>query len=141
MDVYVRLHSMKRIVWAFAAGLVVFYTPYAGLGPAAHEFDGRVRRWNVAAYVDWMRRANAGQDPVDACEQLSSDNRIAEQVYLGLRTAAGLAVSGPEIARVRTWEDSGWSVLHDGDRATLTPLGWLRLDTLAADLTLIRSRS
>lgn len=116
-------------------------TPYAGLGPAAHEFDGLTRRWNVSAYVEWLRRASAGQDPVDACEQLSSDNRIAEQVYLGLRTAGGLAVSGPEIARTRTWEESGWSILHHGDRVTLTPLGWLRLDTLAADLTLIRSRS
>jgi protein-tyrosine-phosphatase len=37
MDIYARLHSMKRIVWAFAAGLVVFYTPYAGLAKAVTE--------------------------------------------------------------------------------------------------------
>jgi protein-tyrosine-phosphatase len=28
------LHSLKRIIWAFALGLVVFYTPYAGLAKA-----------------------------------------------------------------------------------------------------------
>jgi protein-tyrosine-phosphatase len=37
MDLYARLHSMKRIVWAFAAGLVVFYAPYAGLTKAVTE--------------------------------------------------------------------------------------------------------
>ncbi len=37
MDLYARIHSMKRIVWAFAAGLVVFYTPYAGLTKAVTE--------------------------------------------------------------------------------------------------------
>lgn len=37
MDLYARIHSMKRIVWAFAAGLVIFYTPYAGLAKAVTE--------------------------------------------------------------------------------------------------------
>src|SRR5689334_23154877 len=37
MDLYARVHSMKRIVWAFAAGLVIFYTPYAGLAKAVTE--------------------------------------------------------------------------------------------------------
>jgi protein-tyrosine-phosphatase len=37
MDLYARIHSMKRIVWAFAAGLVIFYTPYAGLTKAVTE--------------------------------------------------------------------------------------------------------
>lgn len=37
MDLYARVHSMKRVVWAFAAGLVVFYAPYAGLAKAVTE--------------------------------------------------------------------------------------------------------
>jgi len=37
MDLYAHVHSMKRIVWAFAAGLVLFYTPYAGLAKAVTE--------------------------------------------------------------------------------------------------------
>ena len=37
MDLYARVHSMRRIVWAFAAGLVIFYTPYAGLTKAVTE--------------------------------------------------------------------------------------------------------
>jgi len=113
--------------------------PYAGLGPSSHEFDGHHRRWNVAAYVEWMRRLGEGHDPIEESEELTSDNRVAEQVYLSLRTLGGLAVNGPEIARVSVWVESGWARWVAPDRVVLTPLGWLRLDALAADLTLVRS--
>jgi oxygen-independent coproporphyrinogen-3 oxidase len=113
--------------------------PYAGLGPSSHEFDGRVRRWNVGAYVEWMRRLADGRDPVEDSEELTAENLVAEDVYLSLRTLAGLSVSGPEIARVSAWVDSGWARWAEEKRIVLTPLGWLRLDALAADLTLVRS--
>jgi oxygen-independent coproporphyrinogen-3 oxidase len=60
-------------------------------------------------------------------------------VYLGLRTLGGLRLSGLEIARVQPWLDAGWAVLDHSGRLVLTALGWLRLDSLAADLTLVRS--
>ena len=113
---------------------------YAGLGPSAHEFDGRRRRWNTAAYVDWLRRIDARQDPECEGEELSADNIIAEHVYLGLRTANGLFLSGAEIARVQPWIEAGWAQLRAPGHIGLTALGWLRLDGLAADLTLVRSR-
>jgi oxygen-independent coproporphyrinogen-3 oxidase len=115
-------------------------SPYAGLGPSAHEFDGQRRRWNAGAYVDWLRRVEAGRDPMDQSEELSAENRSAERVYLGLRTTRGLALSGEEMERSRQWIDAGWATLADRDRIRLTPFGWLRLDALAADLTHIRSR-
>ena len=112
---------------------------YAGLGPSAHEYDGAVRRWNVGPYAEWLRRLRAGADPVEGSETLSPANRIAEEVYLGLRTSDGLILVGDaERSRVVRWIDAGWARL-DGDRLTLTANGWLRLDALAADLTLIRS--
>ena len=60
-------------------------------------------------------------------------------MYLGLRTTRGIAIGAEERERVVPWVRAGWATL-DGDRLVLTPLGWLRLDSLAADLTLIRSR-
>jgi oxygen-independent coproporphyrinogen-3 oxidase len=114
--------------------------PYAGLGPSAHEFDGRRRRWNVAAYTDWLHRIDARQDPECDGELLSADNLVAEQVYLGLRTTSGLVLSEPEIARVQPWVEAGWAQLTAARVLRLTALGWLRLDGLAADLTLVRSR-
>jgi len=113
---------------------------YAGLGPSAHEFDGRCRRWNVPAYAAWLERLATGADPLEGSEHLTADNRVAEEIYLGLRTTGGLTLTGVEIARVAGWVEAGWAVLEHESRLTLTPSGWLRLDALAADLTLIRSR-
>lgn len=114
--------------------------PYVGLGPSAHEFDGAVRRWNEPAYARWLELVRGEQDPVAGSETLNDENRRAEAVYLGLRTCAGLSLADAELARVEPWVRSGWGDVVDGNRLVLTPLGWLRLDALAADLTLVRSR-
>ena len=113
---------------------------YAGLGPSAHEFDGAGRRANVAAYTEWLERVSGGADPIGQREELTPENRVAERVYLGLRTARGLEIEECEIDRVGRWVSAGWGTLDDANRLRLTPRGWLRLDALAADLTLIRSR-
>ena len=115
--------------------------PYAGLGPGAHEFDGRTRRWNVDAYVEWDRQLAAGADPVAGSETLDEENRAAEAVYLGLRTSDGLRLTGAEFVRAQPWIEAGWGAVGADGRFVLTAPGWLRLDSLAADLTLIRSRS
>lgn len=115
------------------------HVPYAGLGPSSHEFDGRMRRWNASAYADWVARLARGDDPIESSEVLDEGNRLAEHVYLGLRTVNGLVLSNQESQRVERWIEAGWAVLEPGNRLVLTPLGWLRLDALAADLTLIRS--
>jgi oxygen-independent coproporphyrinogen-3 oxidase len=113
--------------------------PYAGIGPAAHEYDGIRRRWNVAPYAAWARHLASGVDPIGGDETLTEENRLAERVYLGLRTPDGLALSTEEGSRVHPWIDAGWATL-DRNLLRLTPLGWLRLDALATDLTVIRSR-
>lgn len=129
--------------------------PYAGIGPGAHELrvDGTrmVRRWNDDAYARWAATLASGRDPIAGDERLTEENRIAEQVYLGLRTRDGLAIRAVERDRVEAWVGAGWGVLeevaqpsHDAAESGLvfrpTPLGWLRLDALAADLTAFRSR-
>ncbi len=113
--------------------------PYAGLGPSAHEFDGSVRRWNVAAYVAWNSRLREGFDPMAGHELLTEANRTAETVYLGLRTLDGLLLEPGEDDVVAPWIAAGWGVVIDG-LLRLTPLGWLRLDALATSLTAWRSR-
>ena len=114
--------------------------PYAGLGPSAHEFDGVARRWIRSAYVDWLRALEAGRDPIEQSETLTDENKTAERTYLGLRTEAGLTLSDAEIERTKRWVEAGWADLSADRRLRLSPLGWLRLDALAADLTLLRSR-
>ncbi|HEV7387215.1 MAG TPA: radical SAM family heme chaperone HemW, partial [Gemmatimonadaceae bacterium] len=67
--------------------------PYVGIGPSAHSFDGSVRRWNVSAYSEWIRRLSSGQQVIAGVESLTTENRDTEEVYLGLRTKRGLTVS------------------------------------------------
>lgn len=131
--------------------------PYLGLGPSAHGFDGTSRRWNLAAYAAWSEAA--GRDPVGGTEVLGAGERLAEEVYLGLRTTDGLGIYQKDLLTVSSWIDAGWARLDvsaaepeeradAGDPASgavgrlrLTPEGWLRLDALAAALTSARSRS
>jgi len=113
---------------------------YLGIGPSAHEFDGQVRRWNVGPYAEWLERLSEGRDPIENREELTADNRGAERVYLGLRTIDGLALSAAEVEHVQPWIRSGWGAVDAHNRLVLSPLGWLRLDALAADLTLFGSR-
>lgn len=132
--------------------------PYAGLGPGAHELrvepggERMIRRWNDDVYVRWARALAEGRDPVAGEEMLTAENRIAEEVYLGLRNSNGLGVTSDEWDRVKAWVEAGWGSLDrapgDGSRDAsesglvfrASPLGWLRLDALAADLTAFRSR-
>jgi oxygen-independent coproporphyrinogen III oxidase len=145
--------------------------PYAGLGPGAHELrveEGRMlRRWNDDVYVRWAQALAEGRDPIAGDETLTAENRIAEEVYLGLRSTAGLEVTSDERERLSGWVEAGWGMLESetrdegrregrtvageaGDERRgapetglvfrATPLGWLRLDALAADLTAFRSR-
>lgn len=114
--------------------------PYGGLGPSAHEFDGSRRRWNAAPYADWLSRVFRGEDPEAGSEALAPEQARSEQVYLGLRTQTGLELSDAEAERVSRWVDAGWATLDRRTLVRLTSLGWLRLDALANDLTLLRSR-
>ena len=114
-------------------------------------FRSGVRRWNLEAYAEWaavLLDGAAGataRDPVGGSEQIGPEERLAEQVYLGLRTTDGLGVLQNELSTVTSWIDAGWAVigeLVDGAATLrLTPDGWLRLDALAAALTAVRSRS
>jgi oxygen-independent coproporphyrinogen-3 oxidase len=114
--------------------------PYAGMGPSAHEFDGRARRWNTAPYADWVARTSQCTDPVAGSEELAGVQAMAEQVYLSLRTSQGVTLSEAERTHVARWIDVGWATVDAESRLRLTGPGWLRLDSLAGDLTLLRSR-
>lgn len=113
--------------------------PYAAAGPSAHRFDGATRSWNIAAYTHWRDRLGRGESPIAGSEALSPENRAAERVYLGLRTSDGLELTDAELALTRPWIDAGWAALSGARTIVLTPLGWLRLDALAASLTVARS--
>lgn len=114
--------------------------PYLGLGPSAHGFDGWVRRWNTSAYAEWSTQVEQGIDPLAGEETIGPDERLAEAVYLGLRTSDGLVLRPEDATIIGPWIDAGWG-RQEGDRLVLTPDGWLRIDALATALTSVRSHS
>jgi oxygen-independent coproporphyrinogen III oxidase len=113
--------------------------PYVGLGPSAHEFDGASRRWNRREYVAWLRALTGGRDPVEGSEVLSQSQAEIERVYLGLRSDFGVEIDSRDVDLVNSWVAQGWAYTN-ADVVKLRPLGWLRLDALAAALTDRRSR-
>src|SRR2546425_13301429 len=90
---------------------------YLGLGPAAHSYDGRVRRWNLAGWEAYRRAVVAGLPPVEAEEVLTEAQRELERLYLALRTDAGLplaALCRPRSEERRVGKEcrSRWSPYH-----------------------------
>ena len=61
-------------------------TPYLGLGPSAHSFDGkRTRYYHHANNARYLRRP----EPIWCIERLSQTDQVNEMIMLGLRTAQG----------------------------------------------------
>jgi oxygen-independent coproporphyrinogen-3 oxidase len=110
--------------------------PYVGLGPAAHSFDGRARRWNIAAWEAYRRAIAEGRSATESEETLTEDQQELERMYLGLRTVEGLPLAAlrrlPPSSAAQ-WLERGW-VVEDQGSLRCTPEGWLRLDALVAKL-------
>jgi oxygen-independent coproporphyrinogen-3 oxidase len=66
------------------------HTPYLGLGPAAHSFDGRRRWWNQRDLSAYLRDMERGVPPVAALETLTDEQLRLEALFLGLRTKSGI---------------------------------------------------
>lgn len=102
-------------------------TPYLGLGPGAHSFDGRCRRWNK---------------PDGSVEEeiLTEADAYNEMVMTSLRTTRGLDVDlVPDKYKKRLhhgmkrYVDFGWIVLKDNHYEP-TKEGLLHADGIAAEL-------
>lgn len=73
-------------------------SPYIGLGPGAHSFDGDCRRWWNAPDLDRYIAAFGGGSAYSDCavssvvseETLTDEDVLTETIMLGLRTVDGL---------------------------------------------------
>jgi oxygen-independent coproporphyrinogen-3 oxidase len=117
------------------------HSPYIGLGPSAHSFDGRCRWWNRRKVRLWAAAVAGGASPVEGEERLTGDELFVEAVMLGLRTAAGLDLD--ELAhrfgrRARTldapavdrWVSTG-HLVRDETRLRPTPRGMALAEGIA----------
>jgi putative oxygen-independent coproporphyrinogen III oxidase len=67
-------------------------SPYLGLGPAAHSFDGHTRWWNTRSIHRYLDRVFGGRSPVSGKEILSEADRQMESLFLGFRTMLGVKI-------------------------------------------------
>lgn len=118
-------------------------TPYLGLGPAAHSFDGTHRSWNAPTLPDYF--AQIGQrKPFHERETLTDTDRYNEYLLLRLRTRAGIDLREMEALFGR--ERTGGLLRHfetdvdarhyecNPDRLHLTAEGLWFADGIAGDL-------
>lgn len=63
-------------------------TPYLGLGPSAHSYNGQSRRWNISNLFGYISNLEQG-NPVFEEEVLSLQQRYNEYVMTSLRTMWG----------------------------------------------------
>jgi len=68
------------------------HAPYLGLGPAAHSFSGRERRWNRRAVNTYIDDLASGRTPVESTEILSDEQLRLEALFLGFRTRRGICL-------------------------------------------------
>lgn len=116
-------------------------TPYLGIGPGAHSFDGTVRRsvrTNLKEYI-----ANKGFGCFDT-EIESQSERFNDYIITSLRTSAGLSVARCEslfgrpmtnrlLDSARPLLDAG-SLHRIGDCLTIPEHRWLVSDRIFLDL-------
>ena len=79
--------------------------PYRGFGVAAHSFDGIARFANTEELSRYITRMEAGESAEEFRETLDEPDRMAEYVFLALRTTAGLSASDFEVRFGRAFTD------------------------------------
>ena len=62
---------------------------YIGIGPGAHSYDGRDRRWNLGDLTHYIDTPQ-GEDVPHEVEHLTTDERYDERIITELRTARGI---------------------------------------------------
>lgn len=74
-------------------------TPYIGLGPSAHSFNGkRTRGWNVCEIDGYLSLIEHNKSPVEETEKIDSQEIALEMLMLGLRWQAGVDIEEIEAA-------------------------------------------
>lgn len=114
-------------------------------GNAAHGYRPWTRWRNPRGLSAWTSWADRGFPAAETePESLSPEERWTEEWFLGLRTARGVDLAdlsrrhpyAPPEDRLRRRLDAG-HLLRAGDRLVLQGPGWLLLDAIAAELSLV----
>lgn len=116
-------------------------SPYIGLGPGAHSFDGRIRRYNPSDIKSYLA---SGGEGFATAEEENTDERINDYLIIRLRTAEGINLSefrrlfgsGPTL---RLIDDAAPHItagrlMKTDDTISMNPDHWLVTDMVLTDL-------
>jgi oxygen-independent coproporphyrinogen-3 oxidase len=118
-------------------------TPYLGLGPSAHSFNGRERRWNIANNNRYVAGIREGK-PSRETEVLTPVEQLNETIMIALRAREGLDLGRiragwgeEEVTRIlqdlTPYFNSGLALLKN-EQVALTDEGMLMADGIASAL-------
>lgn len=113
-------------------------TPYLGLGPAAHSFDSRLRRYNPSDTTRWLDAVERGESAAIVDPETDRD-RLADIIFTRLRTAAGLPLALiPDEQRTQllkaTKKNPVGKLVNDGHRLYIPQKYWLISDSIIRTL-------
>ncbi len=116
---------------------------YIGIGPSAHSYDGKSRRWNIANNVLYLQSIKNNIIPFEE-EKLTNVERLNEYIMTSLRTIEGLDLkiiennfSIKERNRIQDYVVDYINkkmMIYNNEKLILTDEGKLFADGIAADL-------
>jgi oxygen-independent coproporphyrinogen-3 oxidase len=115
--------------------------PYLGIGPSAHSFDGKTRRWNVSNNPIYIKSVGVNEEWFEE-EVLTEKDQWNETILTGLRTSWGISMESLQKSRFYTTKiqgeikqmiDFGLAKIQSGS-LQLTTNGMLQADALASKL-------
>lgn len=118
-------------------------TPYVGIGPSAHSYDGdRCRRWHPRNNLSYLKALRDGRPEFEE-ERLTRAQQLNEYILTSLRTQTGIRkekmenqFGAEEWIRIRNLlqgRPDKDSFRIDAESIRLTPEGWLMADAIATD--------
>jgi oxygen-independent coproporphyrinogen-3 oxidase len=122
------------------------YTPYLGLGPGAHSFDGKVRRVNPAKLQQYINDMHAGKTFCYTEDETLTD-RLNDAIITALRTSRGLQIdsiqalggthAANELRKNTAPYIASGKIMHTPDNILRIPEKyWLISDAILRDLLL-----
>jgi oxygen-independent coproporphyrinogen-3 oxidase len=118
-------------------------SPYLGIGPSAHSFDGSSRGFNPSSNASYTKALSAGSLPF-VLEKLTPTESLNEEILTGLRTRWGLDTESLaeryhldilEIKKGPISKLTELGMIHTlGKTLTLTRKGQLLADSIASDI-------
>ncbi len=114
-------------------------TPYLGLGPGAHSFDGKDRHANPPSLTGYLKALESGVLPTETEEETESD-RFNDMLITALRTSRGLDLDAVPLGRIdQLMRDAKphierGALVGSGRRLLIPEREWLMADAVMRDL-------